>query len=983
VNFNILAKSNAGYYVRYYRLIAAATLIMTAVVSGSLMIGDSVRHTLMRRVTEWIGNTASVVFSVNSFFSEDMAELSLFGGGAKPVLMVNGFISSGGRLIPVMVWGVDNKNIPAGSAKVNPTLAAELPSPEADDIALRLPATGLVPSGSLFVTDNYTTSIRLSYAGVEEAGSGGNMSLKNEQIIPCNIFVNRAELASALEIEGKINLVLSDKLIEAGTLAEAWSPSLSGIKVAAADGFSEISSDRIFLQNDLVSTVEKNNPGLNRLFSYMANSIEQGGESIPYSFVTAVDEYDGQRLSGAEIILSDYAARRLNASANDSVRLTYFVSSDLKTLSEETLALRVSAIIPLKRLLADKTLSAEFPGLSDVEKCTDWDSDMPIDMNLITKDDEDYWTSYRSTPKALVAYNAVARSWGNAYGSATAIRTAQHPNMSGLAPSMLGIQIVHPKEAGLAAAAGGINFGSLFLSLGIFIVFAAILLMLVPLYEMIFVRRNELELMRALGFPARRVVNLMRRESLAVVLISSPAGVVAGACYTALILALLNTLWNGAVHTGGFSFFPSMQSILWGWITGAVIAGSILMVAISRAARRAEKPVGLKPEKARSGKPFSRRRLIWSGLRMNGKRSWMSFAALTSGALIVFSVGLNRRGFADSSQLRSGTGGYSLWCETGVPLYHNINTADGRAKLALTDLPKDVEALQILRYGADDASCLNLNKVSRPTVLGVDMERFAGSDFKILQSIYDKDTRPFIALASAAPPVYPVMIDETTLLWGLQRKLGDTISYEASNGQTVHLLLAASLQNSIFQGNLLMDKTLFSQIWNEITGSEIALIRTADENAQSIRQLMQQALGEYGVQVMPASERLRAFNSVTDAYLTIFLTLGGLGLLVGIASFVIVVRKNLASRREQIELYRSLGFTSQSISALLIAENRIIPVASIAVGVTLSLAGVSGSMANVGAGVWITAIALAAALIASASIFVRKAVESEIAKHNL
>ena len=74
-----------------------------------------------------------------------------------------------------------------------------------EDIVLRLPATGLVPSGSLFVTKNYTVGLRLSYEGLVPVDSGGNINLKNEQVLPFNVFVRRSDLAEALNVGGKIN----------------------------------------------------------------------------------------------------------------------------------------------------------------------------------------------------------------------------------------------------------------------------------------------------------------------------------------------------------------------------------------------------------------------------------------------------------------------------------------------------------------------------------------------------------------------------------------------------------------------------------------------------------------------------------------------------------------------------------------------------------------------------------------------------------
>jgi putative ABC transport system permease protein len=955
----------------------AATVIMVAVITGSLITGDSVRNTLIQRVRQRLGDTETIVFSKNSFFEDAFVHGSIFEGNAKAALLTDGFISDNGKYIPVMVWGVDDMNIPQGSAKINRELADELTSSGNNDLIIRLPATGMVPSGSLFVTDNYTTSIRLSNGGIVDADNGGNISLKNEQIIPCNIFVNRRELAAALKIKGKINIIFSSANITVEDVANIWTPSLSGIKIIN----NEMLSDRVFLQNELVATILDTNIEVNRLFSYMANRLTVNGkDAIPYSFVTAADSYRGQKIENGEIILSDYSAARLKAKAGDSIKMTFFVSDDFKMLHEDTVNLRIASIVPISELQADTTLSAEFPGLSDVEKCTDWDSDLPIDMSHITKEDEDYWTKYRSTPKAIVAYSAIADKWSNAYGCATALRFAQTPDISRLKPSMTGIQIVHPREAGLTAAQNSIDFTTLFLSLGFFIIIAAALLMLVPLSEMIFNRREEMSLMYALGFDKKRIISMLWKESFLITLVASAIGIIVGVLYTLLIITLLNTLWQGAVHTDGFTFYANYKTLLAGTLAGMTISLIILRLSISRAVKRIDKPLKTSRKIAKAASFFSINQLICADLKAAGKRAWLSFVALASGVLIVFAVGLNRSGYTDGKQLQRATGGYSLWCETSIPVYYNLSTDYGRKKLSLNILTEDVEALQLLRFGADDASCLNLNKVMQPTVLGADIKRLLSSGLQIKQSIYGDGISAFesVTLSSlTAPDVYPVLVDETALLWGLQMKLGDTLRYEAGDGRTVNLLLAGTLHNSIFQGNLLLDKDIFKSIWNEITGSEIALIKTnctSQTEISDIKTLIDRALSEYGVRVMPTVQRLKEFNSVTDTYLTIFLVLGGFGLLIGVAGFIIVVRKDLASRREQIGLLRALGFSDRRLTWLLVTENRLIPFAAIVTGFGLSLCAVIGGLASVTAEIWLIVLVFLILLISGVFYFIKKEV---------
>lgn len=1036
MKLKVLAYKNIIFHIRYYRLVAIATLITVAVIVGSLAVGDSVRATLVKRVAERLGDAQTIVFSRNAFIDEKLAGNPLFGNTARGILLTNGFISQNGNLIPVFVWGVNDLSIDKGVAKINSALLKELGQDEPDAIVLRLPASGVVPSGSLFVTENYTTSMRLDYEGIVGVEDGGNISMRNEQIIPFNVFVNRQELAEAIGAGEKINLILTEKLISSDELEQAWHYHSSGLYVERREGFTEITSDRIFLHDEVVETICENNSNPNRLFSYLANSIQHGGASIPYSFVTAADSYKGRPLQNNDVILSDYSAKRLNAKQGDKVAVTYFTSHDFKTLQTDTVTLRVKDIVPLNELLGDKTLSADYPGLTDVERCTDWDSDLPINMELITGEDERYWELYRSAPKAIIAYRAVAGQWGNAYGNATSVRVQNtEPNLSALTPEMFGISVIHPRAEGVYAAANGVNFSSLFLALGFFIIISAILLMLVPISEMLYQRRHEIDLLKALGYTKKRIARLLWRESAPVVIVSSVAGVMAGLLYTVFIMWLLGNLWRGATHTGGFSVYPSVTAVIPGFVAGIALLLIILYVAIVRnlkdkkwgAETKALLPkrkktvvivstfiaaaiVGvnffyghtmlfvatgiiltgtaavwgyylIRAKRSVLVGAFGSGRLVWSALWAGKKQAALSFFSLSTGVFIVFSVGLNRKGFTDSLGLLTGTGGFSLWCESTVPVYHNMLTGAGREKLSLTALPADAEILQCFRYGADDASCLNLNRVTAPTVLGLDMNALETAGFSVEQNILGVEADSvFGQMQKHTGGAYPALIDATVLKWGLMKNLGDTLWYGNGSGQAIPVRLVGTLANSVFQGNILINRSSFSEIWPETTGSEVFIIKTKNETVDEVKALLSQALSEYGVRVSTTADRLKQFNTVTDTYLTIFMTLGSLGLLLGIVSFIVVIRKNLTTRRREIELYRTLGFTVRKIEQTLCRENLLVPVYAIAAGVLSALVGVGQAVINAGAAVWLLAFLFAAAFVASVFIFVKKVVRDEIAR---
>ncbi|MCD8260699.1 MAG: ABC transporter permease [Bacteroides sp.] len=581
------------------------------------------------------------------------------------------------------------------------------------------------------------------------------------------------------------------------------------------------------------------------------------------------------------------------------------------------------------------------------------------------------------------------------------------------------------------AAMNGVDFSGLFLTLGFFIILSAGMLMSIPLAEMLYRRRREIDLLQSFGYRNGKIIRNLWLESAPVVFFASLAGVVIGILYTTLVVWLLGTVWKGATRTDGFMLLPNLYTVGIGLLTGIILAMAILRISIGRSIRRIGAPVRLKVTAVRR-KPgvviaaslltilliginlftiasvtlfvvgrglllvttalwgdyflvsrggirqqaFTSSKLVWATLYAHRKQICLSYFTLAIGVFIVFSVGLNRQGFTDSTRLAGGTGGYTLWGESTVPLYHNLATEAGRERLALTGLPAETDILQCLRYSADEASCLNLNKVVIPSVLGVDMQALEESSLGVNKNIYRADRHTlFEKLTQTEEGIYPALVDETVLLWSLGMKLGDTIRYEGNNGKKVTVRLVGTLDNTIFQGYLLIDKKLFSGIWEEITGSEVILLKVPEAEKETVKNLLSRALHEYGIRVTTTQERLKEFNSVTDTYLSIFMTLGGIGLLLVVMSFVIVVRKNLVMRRGEIGLYRTLGFTDERIEKILCHENLLVPLYAIFTGIMASFVGVSGGIAHVGTGVWLIALFFALLLILCTGVFIKREVK--------
>ena len=992
-----LITQSRKHYRRFYRLVTIAVILMMAVLTGSLLLGDSVRGTLVQRVSERLGKTETIITSGTGFMSETLLQHPSMKHSQGSLLM-DGFVSVGEKLLPVYVWGIDTDSLAGDEVMVNEPLYSKLSTlnSQLSTFVLHLPSLNLIPSGSLFVSKSHATQMRVRVAGVRNVEDGGNLLLKNEQTLPLNVFINRRQLAEKMELEGKINLILSDDIIEEEQLAACWTPEHSGIHLTD----SSLTYDGVFIPQDIVEKLSAANSQPTTIYlSYFVNNLMADADTVPYSFVTAINEWQGEPLEGQDMILSDYAAERLHVREGDSIRMDYFITKQLKNLDTREKMLRVKQIVPLAAFRQDNLLMTDFPGLTRVENCTDWDSDLPIDMDRVQKEDEDYWHTYRQTPKAVVAYEAVRADWSNAFGSATAMRF-QSPNLTPhtsnltpqLSPSDADVRLYHPRAQGLKGANEGVDFASLFLSLGFFIILSAILLMKNPLVEMFTLRQEEIQLYRQLGFRDKDICNGLFREAFSVMLLASPWGVVAGLLYSCLTLWLLGNVWSGATHTDGFALHIQPLTLLIGIVVGLVICALTLWMVVRNA---------LKPRTSHSSYPKSRTSLVtpcisllitivliaanflffhdmvlfivcgllwiltggfflrvevnrlaktsirsilnrtqlmWLSVRASLKQYLLAYWTLSLGVFIVFAVGLNR---PDFSQVVQVTGGYQFYVDSRVPIQYDLNNPAVRKKLSLNELPDSTRFLSFLRHTQDEASCLNLNQVSTPTVLGVDLKEMEPFDLNT-----DAEPNPNPEPSTLNSKLSTVYIDEEALMWSLMKSVGDTLFYQNERGDEVPVVIAGTYPTGIFHGNAIMSSEDFRRLWPKESGVEVLLMKSSrpDEAAE----LLAIAMNEYGLHIQTVEERIKMFFEVTETYLIIFLTLGGLGLLLGIFSLMVIVRKNLAARTATIRQYRAMGFSERLIGQLLFRENLLVPLYAVCVGAVGSAISISANVGGAG-----------------------------------
>ena len=334
-------------------------------------------------------------------------------------------------------------------------------------------------------------------------------------------------------------------------------------------------------------------------------------------------------------------------------------------------------------------------------------------------------------------------------------------------------------------------------------------------------------------------------------------------------------------------------------------------------------------------------------------RSLAIVAVMASGVFMVTAMNSMRlNAQADAERRTSGTGGYRYFAESTLPIYENLNTATGREEYGLGEV-EVFSILQIRVSNGDDASCLNLNRAQKPQLLGLDpmalAERGSFDFVKTIEGVDERSPWELLADGEDDEGAVPGLIDLNTAIYALGMKLGDVVAYEDGRGGSFKVRLAGFVANSVLQGNVLISEKVFIEKFPDAGGFKIFLLDapSAAEGEKTIKTLSRM-LEDRGFAAMPAWERLAEFNAVQNTYLSIFSTLGGLGVLLGTVGLAVLVGRNVLERKGQLGLMRAMGFTVRDLARLVLAEHWFLHVLGVLLGLATALVAVSGLLTQRG-----------------------------------
>jgi ABC-type antimicrobial peptide transport system permease subunit len=300
--------------------------------------------------------------------------------------------------------------------------------------------------------------------------------------------------------------------------------------------------------------------------------------------------------------------------------------------------------------------------------------------------------------------------------------------------------------------------------------------------------------------------------------------------------------------------------------------------------------------------------------------------------------------FLVESDRSSGTGGFLYFSESTIAVIHNLSDPEVRQELGLTNA---LNFVQLHKAEGDDASCLNLNRVTNPQILGVDPQELEGRFSFISRTPFLSDTSPWSSLDQVLKDdIVPAIADETVIKWGLGKKVGDTIVYTDGLGSTMKLILIGGLDNSIFQGNVIISNRQFLSHFPDKGGSNIFLIDGEITNKADTEQELGTIFRDYGWEMESALQRLAEFNSIENTYLSIFLVLGALAILIGTAGLGVILARSILERKKEIALMKAVGIGQGRILRLFLNEYLLMLFSGIIIGGITSTIATMPSLLN-------------------------------------
>ncbi|MCI0414108.1 ABC transporter permease [bacterium] len=596
------------FYWRMHLTVVAAVAVTTAVLTGALLVGDSVRGSLRSLTLDRLGKIDYALLS-ERFFHQQLGQEAHPSSAAEAILLRGSASLNNVRASNVQINAVDSSFLSFFDATeleadlnktgmfppviINESLKRELGAKPGDQILLSFSKPSEIHRETILGNRDVVDVVqrnRFTIAAIVSNEKIGRFSLIPNQHLPLNAFVPLNRFQRILRQQGEVN-----SLLFSGKQPPDLRPHMKlqdyGLKLTQYTGGIRLESDEVvlkpFVAQKAFDAADELKIEYYPVLTYLANQITHNGRVLPYSTVTAITPRDsfmdikGQLvppLGDGEILLNEWAGMDLQVQPDDDVEMTYYVLGDSNQLLTRSATFRVKAIIQQTGLAVDADLAPRYPGIQDADNMAEWSPPFPVDLSLIRPRDEQYWDQYRATPKAFVSESTGKKLWRSRFGTYTSIRILSQSKsiygrelVSRLRPSEMNFNIRAVKEEGIQSAEGATDFGGLFIGFSLFLIVSALLLVGLLFRLNVDQRKKEIGVLLATGHKVRKIQYRFLAEGGLLALLGGLAGTALAELYAWLMITALEKWWIAAVGSAFLSLHIQKSSLFLGFAISFLI----------------------------------------------------------------------------------------------------------------------------------------------------------------------------------------------------------------------------------------------------------------------------------------------------------------------------------------------------------------------------------------------------------------------------
>lgn len=519
LTFPRLLVRNLGFHWRGNLAVLLGVAVGSAVLTGALLVGDSLRGSLRERAERQLGGVdAAAMFPrpVRAAAADGMP------GKTAPVLLLRGSIQKDGATsnpnVPsigrVTVLGVDERFKPqgveaavdwSGTARhkrgeapvvLSHRVAAKLGVAKGDRVRIGVPRFSDLPrSSSLAKRANadVTATEPFTVAAVLPPDAPGNdFSLNPTPAAPLNVFVPIAVLSNLVRDESdRSDDPLATALFASGASVEEMNAALRAhlrvedyglrLRVPRHDRYLSVESEQLVLSDKTDAAVEKaaGELGLRAepTVVYVADTLAHGSAELPYPIIAGLNAAAapplGPFLPPGVTGLGDNDIALVNWDENpfhrltsgDKLILTYFDPDVEGEGKLEKAELTFRGYVPLRGAANDRDLTPSIRGVTDERAdLFSWDRPPMLPKEKIQKRVPDnspraqFWNRHKATPMAYLNLATAKRLFAGRFGSVTSVRVAP---AAGESPDQTADRLKPVLLKHLDPAAAGLQFDSI------------------------------------------------------------------------------------------------------------------------------------------------------------------------------------------------------------------------------------------------------------------------------------------------------------------------------------------------------------------------------------------------------------------------------------------------------------------------------------------------------------------------------------------